>query len=58
MSRRLHAAETLMSEGGLLPLDAAVGFMADGIDMNRIEARVGRDVEFEITPELLEILSE
>ena len=53
MNTRLYMTETLMSEGGLVPLDVACGFMAEGYDMNRIEDRyAGRDVEFEITPEL------
>lgn len=52
---RFFNAESLMSEGGALPLDLAVAFMANGINLNDIDAYV-RDVDFEITSELLETM--
>lgn len=56
MNNRLIWAEALMSEGGLLPVDVAMGFMADGYDINSIDdSRYDR--EFVITPELIDQLT-
>ena len=51
----LFNAEYLMDEGGALPLDLAVAFMGLGMNLNDIDPYL-RDVEFEITPQLLDNL--
>lgn len=40
MNTRLQFAETILSEGGLIPIDYAVSLMADGIDIKSIEDRI------------------
>ena len=40
MNTRLQFAEAILSEGGLISLDTAVGLMADGIDIKTIEDRI------------------